>query len=292
LLKDRRSIRWVTSKDKNLSSVVVKKNKLVGMGSEIVLLFNSRKIWIGKTTAVQPFEAYGQRDYGRVAYDGKVGMLPPKLAQMMLNISGATLEEIILDPFCGFGTVLQEAMLMGWKHVVGSDIAQRSVDGTKENMLWLKKKYHLKSSIVRIFHSDARSISEHVRGGYISTIVTEPFLGPALRARSTKNEAVKRKNELEAVYYSAFLDFTKFLRTDARVVMVWPVFILSSSKKGLLYIDLVEKLEKIGFIVEMPFEKELRHYEMGGQTTRGTLIYGRPQQKIWREIVVFSYVKK
>jgi len=292
LLKDSRSIRWVTSKEKNLSSVVVKKNKLIGVGSEIVLLFHSNKVWIGKTTAVQPFEAYGERDYGRVVTDAKVGMLPPKLAQMMLNISGAKPNEIILDPFCGFGTVLQEAMLMGWKHVVGSDIAKTSVDGTKKNLLWLKKKHQLKSHVIRIFHSDARAISEHVRGGYISTIVTEPHLGPALRQKSTKKEAVAKKKELEALYYSTFLDLTKFLRTGARVVIVWPVFILSSATPRLIYIDLLEKLEKLGFSLAIPFEKEIKKYRMGGQTTRDTLIYGRPQQKVWREILVFIYTKK
>lgn len=292
LLKDSRSIRWVTSSEKNLSSVVVKKNKLVGVGSEIVLLHNTKKVWIGKTIAVQPFEAYGERDYGRVVTDGKVGMLPPKLAQMMLNISGASIDEIILDPFCGYGTVLQEALLMGWRHVVGSDIAKTSVEGTKKNLMWLKKKHDLKSSVIRIFHSDARAISEHVRGGYISTIVTEPHLGPALRQRATKESATKKKNELEALYYSAFLDLTKFLRTNSKVVIVWPVFILSNLKTGLMYIDLIEKLEKLGFYLEMPFAKELKKHAMGGETTRGTFIYGRPQQKVWREILVFTYKKK
>ena len=43
------SSRWVTSKDRILSSVVVKKNKLLTQGAEIVLLVKKDKVYIGKT---------------------------------------------------------------------------------------------------------------------------------------------------------------------------------------------------------------------------------------------------
>lgn len=292
ILKESHRIRWVTSKEKNLSSVVVKKNKLLDSGIEIVLLRSQRKTWIGKTVAVQHFEEYSARDYGRKATDLKVGMIPPKLAQMMLNISGARTQDIILDPFCGFGTILQEALLMGWHHVVGSDIAKQSVEGTKKNLLWLKKKYQLSSSVVRIFHSDARVISGHVREGYISSIITEPHLGPALKKRVTQDGAQRIKDALEALYYSTFLDFTNFLRPGSTVVMVWPVFILSAIDSGVMYIGLIKKLEQLGFILRTPYYKELHMFEMGGESTRKTLIYGRPHQRVWREIVVFTYQPK
>jgi tRNA G10 N-methylase Trm11 len=292
LLKKTHRIRWVTSKDKNLSAVTVKKNKLIGTGAEIVLLCEKKKTWVGKTIAVQPFEEYSARDYGREVTDLKVGMIPPKLAQMLLNISGARTQDVILDPFCGYGTILQEALLMGWHQVVGSDIAKTSVDGTKKNLLWLKKEFKLSSCIIRIFHSDARAISEHVREGYVNAIITEPHLGPALRKRLTKENALAIKNELEALYFLAFLDFAKFLRPGNRVVMVWPVFILSSMKDGLLYVDLLKKLQNIGFVQAMPFKKELHMFEMGGESTRDTLIYGRPNQRVWREIISFTFIPK
>jgi len=39
-----------------------------------------------------------------------IGMLPPKLAQMMINLS---LGNTIYDPFVGLGTVLIESVHMG-----------------------------------------------------------------------------------------------------------------------------------------------------------------------------------
>jgi len=85
-----------------LSSVVVKKQKL----TEIVIGDG----WQGKTVAVQDFEDWGKRDYGRPEAEGHIGMLPPKVARMMVNLAQVN---YILDPFCGTGTILMEALTLG-----------------------------------------------------------------------------------------------------------------------------------------------------------------------------------
>ena len=88
---------------RELSSVVVAKQKL----TEIIVGDG----WLGKTVAVQDFEDWGRRDYGRPEVEAHIGMLPPKVARMMLNIavSGKQLAvSTVLDPFCGVGTILME----------------------------------------------------------------------------------------------------------------------------------------------------------------------------------------
>ena len=40
-------------------------------------------------------------------------MLPPKLAQIIVSLSGTQPGQTVLDPFCGTGVVLQEALIMG-----------------------------------------------------------------------------------------------------------------------------------------------------------------------------------
>lgn len=283
------TVRWVTSKTQNLSAVVVKKNKLIEKGGEFALLHAKEHITVGTTTAVQPFEAYSTRDYGRVSVDPKRGMLPLKLAHIMLNLSETNSREIILDPFCGSGTILQEALVMGWSHVVGSDTSKKAIHDTNQNMTWIKRRYGLRSSVVRLFHADARNLSHHLRGSYIASIVTEPYLGPALSTRIGKNRVQKIKDELEALYLLAFIDFTKYLRKGGRVVIVFPVFIVSKARGGLIFINLFKKLEEQGFKLLRPLHKECVHYKLGGLTPRGTFIYGRPHQKVWREIVSFGY---
>ncbi|NBS41266.1 hypothetical protein EBS80_01240, partial [bacterium] len=92
-------VRLVTSKEKTLSAVVVTTNKLLERGGEFVLIAQPDTILIGQTDAVQDFEAWSKRDFGRPARDSKSGMLPPKLARMMANLSGKEpTKSSLLDP--------------------------------------------------------------------------------------------------------------------------------------------------------------------------------------------------
>ncbi len=292
IVKQHGPVRWVVSKDRNLSSVVVHKNKLTSKGKEFVLLHGNKALWIGHTLAVQPYEEYSNRDYGRVAVDPFSGMLPPKLAHIMLNISGVNPDEIIVDPFCGSGTVLQEAIVMGWHHVVGADISMKAIKASKANTDWIKNKYGLKESVVRLFHSDVRELSTHFQKNAVNGIITEPYLGPALKKRITKDYAKKITEELEALYFLALIEFTKFLKDGGKVVIAFPVFILSNARGGLVHINLLTKLKKYGYSVQEPFLKEVEKFKLGATTPRKTYIYGRPKQKLWREIIVFEYNRK
>jgi len=120
------SCRLVTSRETNLSAVVVAHNKLLtAQGREFVILKNNNQFFIGETIDVQPFAELSKRDYGRPQRDSQSGMIPPKLALMMLNLSMAKDTENILDPFCGSGTILQEAVWQGRTNLYGSDISAR-----------------------------------------------------------------------------------------------------------------------------------------------------------------------
>jgi tRNA (guanine10-N2)-dimethyltransferase len=56
-----------------------------------------------------------------------------KLARCMVNLAHARPGEIVLDPFCGTGTTLIEAALIGCK-AVGTDVSRRMVTGTRRNL--------------------------------------------------------------------------------------------------------------------------------------------------------------
>jgi tRNA G10 N-methylase Trm11 len=107
--------RFVTSKEPALSSVIVQNNKLVSdQGVELCFLKTNGKTYIGKTLVVQDFKTQSTLDYDRPAFDSKSGMIPPKLAKMMVNLArkqNGKDNQTLLDPFCGSGTVLQEAFL-------------------------------------------------------------------------------------------------------------------------------------------------------------------------------------
>lgn len=174
-------------KDHVLSSVVVRKQKL----TEIVIGDG----WMGKTVAVQDFEDWGKRDYGKPCASSSIGMIPPKVARMMVNLSQSN---YILDPFCGTGTILMEALTIGLK-AVGSDINPQQIEKTKKNLEWLGYKAEL-------FCWDATRISEKIKN--VDAIVTEPDLGP--------------RDNLEKLYVDCFEDWGKVLKPGGRIVIALP----------------------------------------------------------------------
>lgn len=267
ILKDKGvSSRLVTSREDVLSSVVVAKNKC----QEFLILDDE---WLAKTCAVQEFEEYSVRDYGRPASDPKSGMLPPKLAKMMINLAQAPTTATILDPFCGSGTILQEAIVLGYQNVIGSDISQKAIDDTKKNLEWLKHNYQF--SIInyqsffnyQLFKIDVKDVSKNIEP--VDVIVTEPYLGPALSGRENKNQLDKIINELLALYLAAFGEFKKILKPGGRIVIIFPVFKINNQT---IKLPISDKIFAIGF----------------KRINSESLYYQRPGQRVSREIIVLE----
>jgi len=283
------SCRWVISKEATLSSVVVTTNKLCDRGIEIVLIEDKHNVLIGKTLAVQPFKELSFRDYDRPAKDSKSGMLPPKLAQIMINLSKISEDQTLLDPFCGSGTVLMEGLLMGIKKVIGSDISKKAVEDTKINTGWAIDKFNITNHDYSAMLWSATELSKFLGKESIDAIVSEPYLGP----QRGDHEIRKVKQELEDLYSKSIKEFKKVLKKHGRVVMLWPTFVTNrdmritnstSSKTDLSFIN----PSYSGFKIINPIPAELRSDKIK-TTNRNTLIYGREGQRVWREIVILEH---
>ena len=171
--KSARSIRIVPNKELELSSAQVFHNKLTRKaGFELIIVENDSKFTLARSTAVQNIDSYSSRDQERPYRDAKVGMLPPKLAQMMVNFLNPAPSSVILDPFCGTGVILQEALLMDLC-AVGTDIDKRMVEYSTKNIEWLRKKYpELRESKIELGDATSFKWSEK-----IDFVVTEAYLG-------------------------------------------------------------------------------------------------------------------
>jgi len=75
---------------------------------------------------------FKRRGPPRIIYSHSAAM-PPKLARCMINLAHARAGDIILDPFCGTGSFLVEASLIGCR-VVGLDIKRRMIEGSAVNL--------------------------------------------------------------------------------------------------------------------------------------------------------------
>lgn len=268
------SSRLVTSRDSQLSSVVVTQNKLIKKGVELVLIKDGGEILLGKTLAVQPFKDLSKRDYGRPARDDESGMIPPKLAQIMLNLAEIESDQaIILDPFCGSGTILMEAALLGYENLAGTDLSPKAVADTKENLAWLKDQYDLKFK-TNIFLKNATKLAESFKENSVDAVITEPYLGPQRGWHDLKEVS----RELESLYGAALKEFAKILKPHGRVVMIWPSFFGSKPISPDYY----------QFKIVSPIPKEWPDCSKLKLSPRNTLIYGRPGQKVFREIVILE----
>ena len=133
LVRHGRSVRVVENKEATLSTATSLHNGLGGKNERKVELIKVNNDWY-KVIGVQDIDAYTKRDQARPARDAKVGMLPPKLAQILINLCGSLKAgSRVLDPFCGTGVVLQEALLMGYV-AYGTDLSERMVEYSEKNL--------------------------------------------------------------------------------------------------------------------------------------------------------------
>lgn len=268
------SCRFVVSKEKTLSSVVVEQNKLVGSGRELVYIGKNTNIVFGVTEAVQPFKKLSERDYGRPARDDHSGMLPPKLAQIMINISGAKKDDTILDPFCGSGTVITEALLMGFNTIIGSDISPKAIEDSRNNIRWIKDIYKIQTNPdLKIV--DARQLSKHYKPDSINTIITETYLGPQRGVIDIQ----KISRELDVLYNQTLKEIFLILKKGGTAVIALPAF-MSNGRPKLLDLN----FGKFKNVTMFPQNLNIHL----GITTRHSFIYGRDDQKVWREIIILE----
>jgi len=215
--------RYATSRGTVLSSAAVSKNQLLEKGAEYVFLVTEKQIYIGQTIAIQPFEDWSHRDYDRPARNAKRGMLPPKLARMMINLAGGDpTGQTLYDPFCGSGTVLMEAALVGYGRLIGSDISERAVADTTKNLAWLEREDYTVPEPT-LFASKASNVSAFMKPETVDVIVTEPFLGHPRTGFESARDVTDGVKDLADLYRESFSALRKIMKPGAVLVVANPV---------------------------------------------------------------------
>jgi tRNA G10 N-methylase Trm11 len=221
------------------------------------------------TKAIQDIEAFGARDYGRPGRSAKRGMLPPKLARIMINLAEMKKKSVLLDPFCGSGTVLMEAGLMEYNTLIGSDISSDAISDTKKSLEWLKEEYHLTPMTFTLHKSDAGKINKILKPKSVDCIITEPYLGKPLTGKESKTELEQQAATLKTLYLQAFTSFRDVLKKDGTIIFAIPAFRYGQQW---IHIDCTKEMQKIGFI-----QKSL-------SDTSAALLYARKNQHVGRSI--------
>jgi len=269
-LKDRGlSARFVhQTGPEGLSAAVLLHQKRV---IELNLIHTPETLTLAKTIAVQDIDDWTIRDRSKPYADHKKGMLPPKVARMMVNIGlGENRTARLYDPFCGSGTILLEGVLLG-AQVMGSDLDQVAVMGTEANLAWLPEIYPQTATGVataELKTADATHVTWPDLTHQIDTIVTEPFLG------KPKPQPVALKNMfrgLEKLYLGVLKHWISLLKPGARVVMVWPL--VQSGRHEFSLLNLIDKLSVWGYTLQV----------------NPPVKYARPAAVVQRQIVVLTW---
>ncbi|MCX8153176.1 MAG: DNA methyltransferase [Candidatus Bathyarchaeota archaeon] len=269
-----------------LSHVEVLKKNLIEKQAEVLFCIGEKQTWIASTIAVHnPFE-FQKRDICKPS-QRKIFAIPPRLARIMINLAFCTPGKLLIDPFCGVGTILQEALLMRAK-VVGMDINQWCVSAAEENLKWIKREYKLSAADFRIIHGDACNMLKKVGFEQADCIVTEPDLGPALRHVPTERYAFRIIKKLQPLYFDFIGEAYNVLKKGGRLVLVTPYIKTRSEKR--ISMEIEEKSLDIGFQRVYPFKRE--HLAEGamfpdGLITRAPLVDIEARHKIGREIHIF-----
>jgi tRNA G10 N-methylase Trm11 len=273
--------RFVAGQALELPSVLVR-DQLLGRGREYLIAWTGTTITLAETVTVQPWKSWSRRDYDRPARDTKRGMLPPKLARMMLNLGQFNREANILDPFCGVGTVLQEAALLGFTHLIGSDQDGRAIEDTKTNLDWLRRERSTLAFDLRLYHTSLqgldRSLLRHVKP--IIGITTEADLGPI--DLSSRPAMIRRElfQKLGPLYASWLRHLFDLLERGERAVLAYPL--LREPHTSLPLLDVVEK---IGWRVIPAFPTGWQEHPATEQQKTPVLTYAREDQLIARQII-------
>lgn len=215
----------------------------------------------GKVLWKHSAKSWFRRDRLKPYADPRKGMIPPKLARIMVNLAlrdknpqGLTL----LDPFCGTGTILIEAGILGL-NTIGGDLDPVQLQGTRRNLNWAK------SHNFNLIESDATHISEKINSP-IDFIVTEPFMG----APNPKPEKIKNiTTGLKKLYLGCFKDWIKILKPGGTIVITLPYFELNG--KTIKTSSVIDSVLPLGYNVKTK-----------------AINFTRPGSVVQREIIVLK----
>ena len=249
--------RFINNQFKNISSAQYK--SISKKGIELIVISNKGRATIGHTVAVQDIDAYSKRDYDKPFRSMQMGMMPPKLAQILVNLIGA--KGKIWDPFCGSGTLIMEGVLMG-HDMVGSDINPKHIEGAEKNMAWLKSEFKVSSTAKLLTHDATKPFKEA-----FDAIAFEGDLGVP-HNQSIKSDYLEEIAKGLDELYIKFFENLKAMKCKVPIVCALPFFRLHNGREV--------ELNCVGEIEKMDFKKTLH------------LKYSRANQAVGRAIYKFE----
>lgn len=297
------SLRLVPNAEPALNTATSHHNKLGLSDNHVELLVvraGNGKVVVAESVGAQNITDLASRDQARPRTDSFVGMLPPKLARMMVNYVGGARPSgparnkfessppspearlaprsdaspdtrttfTILDPFCGTGVLLQEAALLGFD-VYGTDLSEKMVRYSTENLDWLTHRYSLDTKVV-IEHGDAMT-KPWVHP--IDAVATETYLGQPFSAPPSPAKLTEVRGNCNHIISEFLKNIAPQLTSGTPLVVAVPAW--NDGTGNFTHLPLVSSLEKIGYrriLLTHARPEQLLYYREGQVVARELLI--------------------
>lgn len=262
------SVRVVPNTATELNAAQLIHNQLTGStGLELLILRHGQRTLIARTIKVQNISAYAARDQARPKRDSQVGMLPPKLAQIIINLAtGSASSGTVLDPFCGTGVILQEATLDGFT-TYGTDLEPRMVEYSRANLDWLRPEHNTKLEV-----ADA---TNHQWDPSPTLVAAETYLGRPFASQpdmTTLNQVIR---SVDTIHRKFLQNLARQTSTGMRACLAVPAWHVAGG--AVKHLPTLDSLEEMGY-TRMSFV----------HAAATDLVYHRPGQVVGRELVVIT----
>lgn len=284
------SSRFVNKDFQNLNSAQIIGESLIKKWSDFSIIHSSilnqdqsrnslakNDFLVFQSLWVQDIESYGRRDFWKTR-DMQVWMLPPKLCQIMLNISEW---KKIYDPFVWLWTLLLESLHMWNTCVYGSDLSEAMVETSRANIKNFISKYAITSHIEKL---NAKFVWEFLYLKKVDAIVSEWYLGEVMTQKNISLERIeKQKLSLEKIYIGFFSSLKK-AKFSWTIVICFPFWEIN--KKYVYANNLYAILEQYtniwAILAEERIPEKLQNFI--NTSASWSLLYKRKNQLVWREI--------
>lgn len=246
-------------------------NKMAAKGVEFLLSCSEgvRRVWT--TESYVPLSDFKRADMRR-PYKRSIIALPTHLARTMINLAKPSRGDNLLDPFCGTGTVLMEA-LTGQVTAYGVDRDAVNIRGCITNLKW--RGFH--QSSYHVVRGDSLRLGSLFPELRFDCVVTEPPLGPPISELPSQAQGLRLRDSLTPFYERALKSIVTVLKEGARVVMTLPSWKIRGGQRVAVDANLLAVAA--GLVVD----DSLTQYGV-----RYPIRWAKPDNKIERLVTVFT----
>ncbi|MGA2161811.1 MAG: methyltransferase domain-containing protein [Methanoregula sp.] len=171
--------------------------QLINPVEEYRAILSRDRCYFGKVLYRIDRGAYDHRNPGRREFFHP-GVMMPRMARTLVNLSLCGAGATLLDPFCGTGGILIEAEMLGI-HAVGSDFDPMMIQGSNANV---RQSVLLLAETTRLpMHNQA-----------VDAVVTDFPYGQSV--------CIKKADTMEHLYHDALDEINRVLKNGRRAVVV------------------------------------------------------------------------